>query len=447
MCQASRYKRVFGKEGDSYIFTTFLLLAISQFLFGAYETIWALYFVIYTTEQTDSLWGKSILDFYSLHFEMILKVCDFCQIFGYALQTTAFLINIKRWEALLLTKTLTELNDKLEKETEAALFDSRIFEGQKAQRAQSRRKESIFMKPISAMWRGFIKFLDIFISVLFMIQFVYVGFLIYLSYEANYDVWNFISIWYRSIFIPLFLSACYVYIYKMVVQRHKNEMKESIISNKEKSHQLWEIFMYFLFIWQYLIIDAYINIFGYLVPVEPGILRVIHLQQISLLFPSRIILLLGLTSTLRKAVKTQEQIKEYEESTKAVFAKIMPEGWDQDNNEGNLSVSNQRNFHESKGKSHNSHFSLASLFRDTTRSGHQYQSEGSSSTSILYGGVKHQKDQLIALRANAQAQQQIYFGTEGVKRGHDSIDELWDDNGSDDGHRSVGSIDSPRMSI
>lgn len=29
MCQASKYKRVFGKEGDSYIFTTFLLLALS----------------------------------------------------------------------------------------------------------------------------------------------------------------------------------------------------------------------------------------------------------------------------------------------------------------------------------------------------------------------------------------------------------------------------------
>jgi hypothetical protein len=45
---------------------------------------------------------------------LILKLCDFAQIFGYALQTTAFLINIKRWEALLLTTSLTEMNKKLE---------------------------------------------------------------------------------------------------------------------------------------------------------------------------------------------------------------------------------------------------------------------------------------------------------------------------------------------
>jgi hypothetical protein len=132
-----------------------------------------------------------------------------------------------------LTTTLSELNDKLEKETEAALFDSRLFEG-KMQRTQSKRKGSIFMRPISAVWKGFIKFMDIFITILFLIQVAYVGYLIYLSYEANYEVWNFISIWYRSIFIPLFLSACYVYIYNKVIQRHKNEMKESIISNKEK---------------------------------------------------------------------------------------------------------------------------------------------------------------------------------------------------------------------
>jgi hypothetical protein len=85
MVEAKKYRKVYGQQKDTYIFVTFIFLAVSQFLFAIYETIWALYFVILTTEGTDNFWGKTIIDFYNDNMELVLKVCDLSQIFGYTL--------------------------------------------------------------------------------------------------------------------------------------------------------------------------------------------------------------------------------------------------------------------------------------------------------------------------------------------------------------------------
>lgn len=123
----------------------------------------------------------------------------------------------------------------------------------------------------------------------------------WITFDYDYEISRHIQIYYRSVFLTALIVSSYVYIYLRVRARH--QLEASKISVDSFRRQGKEILLYFVFIWQFLLVDAYIIIFIYSVPINPQYQRAIYLQEILIELPSRFAVIFGLSLAVKRAVK------------------------------------------------------------------------------------------------------------------------------------------------